>query len=105
MRLTGLRPFLHLTPDSMGPLNPDSNPKGIFSGLTLGLLSLDVMSLKVLMEGGHPQERENAKKILPLVENHHQLLVTLLVGSWGHFAMRTGVRVMCDQSGRMWELL
>ncbi|XP_032226027.2 DUF21 domain-containing protein At4g33700 isoform X2 [Nematostella vectensis] len=54
---------------------------GLMSGLTMGLLSLDILSLKVLMRGGKINERKHAKKILPLVEQHHLLLVTLLLAN------------------------
>lgn len=52
---------------------------GLMSGLTLGLLSLDLTSLKVLQEGGKLQERKYAAKIIPLLKRHHWLLVTLLL--------------------------
>lgn len=52
---------------------------GVFSGLTLGLLSLDLTSLKVLCLAGTVKEQIYAKRIVPLVERHHLLLVTLLL--------------------------
>lgn len=54
---------------------------GMMSGLTMGLLSLDLMSLKVMKDGGTPTERKHAKKILPVVSRHHLLLVTLLLAN------------------------
>ena len=51
------------------------------SGLTIGLLSLDMLSLKVLQKGGKPRERTYSKQILRLVKNHHLLLVTLLLAN------------------------
>ncbi|XP_078375515.1 uncharacterized protein LOC144658892 isoform X2 [Oculina patagonica] len=54
---------------------------GLMSGLTMGLLSLDILSLKVLQRGGKPEEKKHASKILPLVEKHHLLLVTLLLAN------------------------
>ena len=54
---------------------------GLMSGLTMGLLSLDVMSLNVLQVGGKPHEIKHAKRILPLVKKHHLLLVTLLLAN------------------------
>ncbi|XP_022796025.1 DUF21 domain-containing protein At4g33700-like [Stylophora pistillata] len=54
---------------------------GLMSGLTMGLLSLDILSLKVLQRGGKPLEKKHAAKILPLVEKHHLLLVTLLLAN------------------------
>ncbi|XP_077977352.1 uncharacterized protein LOC144432921 [Glandiceps talaboti] len=56
---------------------------GLMSGLTMGLLSLDLMSLKVLKEGGKPHEKKYAARILPLVKRHHLLLVTLLLANAG----------------------
>lgn len=54
---------------------------GLMSGLTMGLLSLDILSLKVLQRGGKPSEKKHASKILPIVERHHLLLVTLLLAN------------------------
>jgi hypothetical protein len=51
------------------------------SGLTLGLLSLDLTTLKVLSLGGKPHEQMYAKRIMPLVEQHHLLLFTLLLSN------------------------
>ena len=51
------------------------------SGLTMGLLSLDLLSLKVLKTSGNVKQRKFASSILPLVEKHHLLLVTLLVAN------------------------
>ena len=46
------------------------------------------MQLTVLMEAGTPEERVNAKKILPVVKRHHLLLVTLLLANaWAVEAM------------------
>ena len=54
---------------------------GLMSGLTMGLLSLDVMSLEVLKRGGKPKEQKYAGRILILVRRHHLLLVTLLLAN------------------------
>ncbi|XP_071135169.1 uncharacterized protein [Mytilus edulis] len=54
---------------------------GLMSGLTMGLLSLDLMTLKIMRDGGSPKEKKQAQKILPLVERHHLLLVTLLLAN------------------------
>ncbi len=54
---------------------------GVFSGLTLGLLSLDPTTLQVLSMGGKPDEQRYAKRIAPLVKRHHLLLVTLLLSN------------------------
>lgn len=47
----------------------------------MGLLSLDMMTLKVLKDGGTSLEKKHASKILPIVSRHHLLLVTLLLGN------------------------
>lgn len=51
------------------------------SGLTMGLLSLDIMTLKVLRDGGTSSEKKHANRILPIIKRHHLLLVTLLLGN------------------------
>ena len=51
------------------------------SGLTMGLLSLDKMSLEVLKRGGKPKQKKYAKRILLIVKRHHLLLVTLLLAN------------------------
>jgi metal transporter CNNM len=50
---------------------------GLFSGLTLGLLSLDVQSLHRRARNGD----EEAKRVLPLREKGNLLLTTLLLGN------------------------
>jgi len=52
---------------------------GLFSGLTLGYLSLDETQLNVLSISGSPQQRAYAEKIKPIRKNGHLLLVTLLL--------------------------
>ncbi|KAL5010547.1 hypothetical protein ScPMuIL_012852 [Solemya velum] len=54
---------------------------GLMSGLTMGLLSLDTLTLNVLKEGGTPKEKKYASRIISLVKNHHLLLVTLLLAN------------------------
>ncbi|XP_048768073.1 uncharacterized protein LOC125674817 isoform X2 [Ostrea edulis] len=54
---------------------------GLMSGLTMGLLSLDLMTLQIMKEGGTPKQQKQAKKILPIVKRHHLLLVTLLLAN------------------------
>ncbi|EIE23075.1 DUF21-domain-containing protein, partial [Coccomyxa subellipsoidea C-169] len=54
---------------------------GLFAGLTLGLLSLDRVGLRILVEGGDAKERSHAQKILPVREQGNQLLCTLLLGN------------------------
>lgn len=53
----------------------------LFSGLTLGLLSLDPSSLTILAEAGDTKERLYAKQIIPLRRNGNLLLCTLLIGN------------------------
>lgn len=54
---------------------------GLMSGLTMGLLSLDIMSLEVLKRGGKPHQQRYSRRILQLVKRHHLLLVTLLLAN------------------------
>jgi len=49
------------------------------SGLTLGLMSLDRMDLEILMQSGTDRQKKHAGRILPLLDYHHWLLVTLLL--------------------------
>ncbi|KAG7341482.1 protein of unknown function DUF21-domain containing protein [Nitzschia inconspicua] len=50
------------------------------AGLTMGLLSLDPLMLLIKMRAGHTQkEKDEAAAILPIVKQHHLLLVTLLL--------------------------
>jgi len=53
----------------------------LFSGLTLGLLSLDLVALKVLETAGDEKEKRYAKKIIPVRSNGNLLLCTLLLGN------------------------
>lgn len=52
---------------------------GLTSGLTIGYFSLDITTIKTMTEGGNEKERKYAKKILPLLKQHHLLLVSLLL--------------------------
>ncbi|KAI3946847.1 hypothetical protein MKW98_003410 [Papaver atlanticum] len=52
---------------------------GIMSGLTLGLMSLGLVELEILHRSGTPNEKKQAAAILPVVQNQHRLLVTLLL--------------------------
>ena len=49
------------------------------AGMTTGLLSIDTLKLKIKLQVGTPKEQEYARKILPLLSNHHWLLCTLLI--------------------------
>lgn len=52
-----------------------------FSGLTLGLLSLDKIGLQIVIGGDDPTLARYAKAILPVRENGNLLLCTLLLGN------------------------
>ncbi|XAR73017.1 hypothetical protein NMG60_11019860 [Bertholletia excelsa] len=52
---------------------------GLMSGLTLGLMSLSLVDLEVLAKSGTPEDRKHAEKIIPVVQNQHLLLCTLLI--------------------------
>ncbi|RHY53955.1 hypothetical protein DYB38_004576 [Aphanomyces astaci] len=51
---------------------------GIMAGLTMGLLSLDQLNLEILQTTGSATEQTYARRLLPVVRQHHLLLVTLL---------------------------
>ena len=48
-------------------------------GVNLGLLSTDDLHLKIKMLSGDKDEAIAAKRLLPLMKDHHRLLVTLLL--------------------------
>eukprot|EP01031_Cornospumella_fuschlensis_P029164 gene29164-35197_t len=52
---------------------------GLASGLTQGLLALDYTEMTIKAASGTPKEKEHAKRVLPIISNHHQLLVTLML--------------------------
>ena len=51
----------------------------LMAGLTMGMLSLEPLELAIKMRTGTESERRMAKTLLPLINDHHRLLVTLLV--------------------------
>ncbi|MEW5317714.1 MAG: hypothetical protein WDW38_008993 [Sanguina aurantia] len=51
----------------------------MMSGLTLGLMSLDMVDMEVLKRSGTPKEQQYAAAIMPVISNSHFLLVTLLL--------------------------
>ena len=52
----------------------------IISGLFLGLLTLDPLDLQIILKVSISEdEKKHAAKLLPLVEQHHLVLVTLLL--------------------------
>jgi CBS domain containing-hemolysin-like protein len=52
---------------------------GLAAGLTMGLLSLDVTKLEIKCRVGTDEEKSDAAMVLPIVKQHHLLLVTLLL--------------------------
>ncbi|XP_021844196.1 DUF21 domain-containing protein At4g14240 isoform X2 [Spinacia oleracea] len=52
---------------------------GLMSGLTLGLMSFNLVDLEILARSGTPTQQQQAASILPIVKKQHQLLVTLLL--------------------------
>jgi hypothetical protein len=47
----------------------------------MGLMSLDSLNLEVLLKSGTSRQKAYAARILPLVNRHHLLLVTLLLSN------------------------
>ena len=54
---------------------------GLFSGLTLGMMSLDVSNLELVIAGGDPVQKRQAERILPIRRRGNLLLCTLLLGN------------------------
>jgi len=54
---------------------------GAMSGLTVGMMSLGDLELEMKIVAGTPEEQVQAKRVLPVVNKHHQLLVTLLLAN------------------------
>ncbi|EEY58131.1 uncharacterized protein PITG_00746 [Phytophthora infestans T30-4] len=52
---------------------------GMMAGLTMGLLSLDMLNMRILEMEGSEEEKKYAKQVLPVLTKHHLLLVTLLI--------------------------
>jgi len=54
---------------------------GLFSGLTLGLMGLDMVGLQIVSKGDNPALAKAALKIMPIRAKGNQLLCTLLLGN------------------------
>ena len=54
---------------------------GLMSGLTVGLLSIDDLVLEMKEKSGTDEEKHLAGRILPLIKQHHLLMVTLLIAN------------------------
>ena len=52
---------------------------GAMSGLTVGYLSIDMLILEIKLDSGTEQEKLYAKKIKRVINDHHWILVTLLL--------------------------
>lgn len=53
----------------------------LFSGLVLGLLSLDITELEILRKCGTETERQHAATIIPMRRNSNLLLCSLVIGN------------------------
>ena len=53
----------------------------LFSGLTLGLMSLDLTGLQIVIDGGDEKNARFARRIYPVRKNGNLLLCTLLLGN------------------------
>ena len=86
---------------------------GLFSGLNLGLMSLDPMELQIVMKSGTKSEQKFAKVIYPIRKKGNFLLCTLLLGNvlvnntltillddltsgiWAVIGATAGIRLLC----------
>eukprot|EP00002_Diphylleia_rotans_P025742 TRINITY_DN5100_c0_g1_i2.p1 TRINITY_DN5100_c0_g1~~TRINITY_DN5100_c0_g1_i2.p1 ORF type:complete len:404 (+),score=104.29 TRINITY_DN5100_c0_g1_i2:62-1273(+) len=53
----------------------------LFSGLTLGLMGMDILQLELIMAGSDEKDAAYARRIVPVRENGNLLLCTLLLGN------------------------
>eukprot|EP00953_Heterococcus_sp_UTEX-ZZ885_P009158 5426-Heterococcus_DN1.PRE.1 len=49
------------------------------AGLTVGMLSIEPLECVIKMRSGNDAERQQATRILPVIERHHLLLSTLML--------------------------
>lgn len=66
---------------------------GLFSGLNLGLMSLDKTELKIIETAGDPDEKRFAKAIRPVREKGNLLLCTVLLGN---VLVNTSLTILMD---------
>ena len=52
---------------------------GLAAGCTMGILSLDPLTLRLKQMEGSPEDRGYAEAVLPVLSSHHDLLVSLLL--------------------------
>ena len=73
------------------------------SGLTVGYLSIDDLTMELRMTSGTEEEKKNASLVLPVLANRHWLLVTLLL--MNSFAMEA-LPVFLDRIvNRFWAVV
>jgi metal transporter CNNM len=56
---------------------------GICSGLTVGMLSINKLNLALKQKAGTDKEKHMAEQLLPILNQHHLLLATLLLANAG----------------------
>ncbi|GLE00797.1 hypothetical protein PINS_up009585 [Pythium insidiosum] len=56
---------------------------GLMAGLTMGLLSLDMLNMRILQLEGSADEKRWASRVLPILSKHHFLIVTLMLVNAG----------------------
>mmetsp|Transcript_21841 Transcript_21841/g.27860 ORF Transcript_21841/g.27860 Transcript_21841/m.27860 type:complete len:519 (-) Transcript_21841:145-1701(-) len=54
---------------------------GMFSGLNLGLMSLDKLGLEIVIQSGTPKQSLHARRIYPIRKRGNLLLCTILLGN------------------------
>jgi metal transporter CNNM len=64
---------------------------GLFAGLTLGLMSLDLVDLHLALESENEEEAKCAKRIYPVRKKGNLLLCTLLIGNT---AVNSGLSIL-----------